>query len=153
MNYFLIERKDNNYLQSKTAIEIGNYQLFTIFFLTECLILICYSHSYSHTKGNEALVILLNKICFNFIVSHNPRLSRKKKRLCPFCESNFKYQGAKKVSFTACPSGKLYLTSTSPKVILTCPKNFFRKQNKKRVILLSALSHCRIFSKSTATRE
>ena len=79
MNYFLLERKDNNYSQSKTAIEIGNYQLFTIFFLTECLILICYFHSYSHTKGNEALVILLNKICFNFIVSHNPRLSGKKK--------------------------------------------------------------------------
>ena len=74
MNYFLLERKN-----SKTAIEIGNYQLFTIFFLTECLILICYFHSYSHTKGNEALVILLNKICFNFIVSHNPRLSGKKK--------------------------------------------------------------------------
>ena len=32
MNYFLLERKDNNYSQSKTAIEIGNYQLFTIFF-------------------------------------------------------------------------------------------------------------------------
>ena len=42
-------------------------------------------------------------------------------------------QGAKKINFTACPSGKLSLTSTSPKVIFTSPKNFFREQNEKNI--------------------
>ena len=34
-------------------------------------------------------------------------------------------QGAKKVSFTACHSGKLKLACTSPQVISTSPKTFF----------------------------
>ena len=34
-------------------------------------------------------------------------------------------QGAKKVSFTACHSGKLYLVCTSPQVISTSPKTLF----------------------------
>ena len=38
-------------------------------------------------------------------------------------------QGAKKIIFTACHSGKLKLAFTSPDVILTSPKNFFDKQN------------------------
>ena len=42
-------------------------------------------------------------------------------------------RGEKKVSFAACPSGKLYLTSTSPKVIFTRLKKFFRKQKKKEL--------------------
>ena len=54
-------------------------------------------------------------------------------------------RGEKKVSFAACPSGKLYLTSTSTKVIFTNTKKFFRKQKKKRAVLLSAPPHCRIF--------
>ena len=33
-------------------------------------------------------------------------------------------QGAKKIIFTACPSGKLKLAFTSPDVISTSPKNF-----------------------------
>ena len=33
-------------------------------------------------------------------------------------------QGAKKVGFTACHSGKLLLVCTSPRVFLTSPKNF-----------------------------
>ena len=40
-------------------------------------------------------------------------------------------RGEKKVSSAACPAGKLYLTSTSPKVIFTRSKKFFRKQKKK----------------------
>ena len=32
-------------------------------------------------------------------------------------------QGAKKIIFTACPSGKLKLAFTSPDVISTSPKN------------------------------
>ena len=35
-----------------------------------------------------------------------------------------RYHGAKKVSFTACHLGKLLLVCTSPRVILTRPKNF-----------------------------
>ena len=38
-------------------------------------------------------------------------------------------QGAKKVSFTACHSGKLQLACTSPRVILISPKNFFDEQD------------------------
>ena len=33
------------------------------------------------------------------------------------------YQGAKKIIFTACPSGKLKLAFTSPDVISTSPPN------------------------------
>ena len=42
-------------------------------------------------------------------------------------------QGAKRVNFPACPLGKLELTSTSPKVIFTSPKNFFGEQNEKNI--------------------
>ena len=35
------------------------------------------------------------------------------------------WQGAKKVIFTACHSGKLKLTFTSPNIISTSPKNVF----------------------------
>ena len=34
-------------------------------------------------------------------------------------------QGAKKVSFTACHSGKLYVVCTCPQVISTSPKTLF----------------------------
>ena len=38
-------------------------------------------------------------------------------------------QGAKKIIFTACHSGKLKLAFTSPDVISTSPKNLFDQQN------------------------
>ena len=38
-------------------------------------------------------------------------------------------QGTKKVSFTACHSGKLELASTSPQVISTIPKTLFDWQD------------------------
>ena len=38
-------------------------------------------------------------------------------------------QGAKKVIFKACHSGKLKLAYTSPNVISTSPKNIFDEQN------------------------
>ena len=41
-------------------------------------------------------------------------------------------RGEKKVNFAAYPSGKLYLTSISPKVIFADTKKFFRKQKKKK---------------------
>ena len=41
-------------------------------------------------------------------------------------------QGAKKINFTACPSGKLSPTSTSPKVIFTSPKKNFHEHKKKK---------------------
>ena len=50
-------------------------------------------------------------------------------------------RGEKKVSFAACPSGKLYLTCTSPKVIFTRPKKFFRKQKKKNCFALDRRCH------------
>ena len=37
-------------------------------------------------------------------------------------------QGAKKVSFTVCHSGKLKLAFTSPNTILTSPQKFFEEQ-------------------------
>ena len=42
-------------------------------------------------------------------------------------------RGEKKVSFAAYPSGKLYLTSISPKAIFTATKKIFRKQKKKEL--------------------
>ena len=38
------------------------------------------------------------------------------------------FQGAKKIIFTACHSGKLNLTFTSPDVISTSPKSFLRSR-------------------------
>ena len=46
----------------------------------------------------------------------------------PMVEQSFFFQGAKKVSFTACHSGKLWLATTSPRVISTSPKTFFDEQ-------------------------
>ena len=43
---------------------------------------------------------------------------------CCYC-----VQGAKKVSFTACHSGKLELACTSPQVISTSPKTLFDWQD------------------------
>ena len=39
------------------------------------------------------------------------------------------YQGAKKVSFTACHSGKLSLACTSPQVISISPQTLFDQQD------------------------
>ena len=39
-------------------------------------------------------------------------------------------QGAKKVIFKACHSGKLKLAYTSPKVISTCPQNIFQLMSR-----------------------
>ena len=44
-------------------------------------------------------------------------------------------QGAKKVIFTACHSGKLKLAFTSPNVILTSPKNVLKSRNEFTVLL------------------
>ena len=46
-----------------------------------------------------------------------------------------KYQGAKKVSFTACHSGNLYLACTGPKVISTSPKNVLMHRIDYTVLL------------------
>ena len=45
-------------------------------------------------------------------------------------------QGAKKIIFTACHSGKLNLTFTSPDVISTSPKSFLRSRIDLTVLLL-----------------
>ena len=45
-------------------------------------------------------------------------------------------QGAKKIIFTACHSGKLKLAFTSPDVILTRPKNFLTSRIDFTVLLL-----------------
>ena len=45
-------------------------------------------------------------------------------------------QGAKKIIFTACHSGKLKLAVTSPDVISTSPKNFLTGRNVFIVLLL-----------------
>ena len=44
-------------------------------------------------------------------------------------------QGAKKVSFMACHSGKLWLAFTSPKFISTSPKNFLINRIDYAVLL------------------
>ena len=63
-------------------------------------------------------------------------------------------RGEKKVNFADYPSGKLYLTSISPKVIFAGTKKFFRKQKKKKELFFSRRRHIvEFFSKSTATRE
>ena len=46
----------------------------------------------------------------------------------PMVEQSFFFQAAKKVSFRACHSGKLWLARTSPRVISTSPKTFFDEQ-------------------------
>ena len=46
------------------------------------------------------------------------------------------HQGAKKVIFTACLSGKLKLAFTSPKVISTSPQNFLMSKIDFTVLLL-----------------
>ena len=48
--------------------------------------------------------------------------------LCHWNEC-FPNQGANKVSFTACQSGKLQLARTSPQVISTSPQTLFDQQN------------------------
>ena len=50
--------------------------------------------------------------------------------------SNSRIQGAKKIIFTACHSGKLKLALTSPDVISTSPKNFLTSRIDFTVILL-----------------
>ena len=45
-------------------------------------------------------------------------------------------QGAKKINFTACHSGKLKLAFTSPDVISTSPKNFLTSRIDFTVLLL-----------------
>ena len=50
--------------------------------------------------------------------------------------SNSRVQGAKKIIFTACHSGKLKLALTSPDVISTSPKNFLTSRIDFTVILL-----------------
>ena len=56
-------------------------------------------------------------------------------------------QGAKKIIFSACRSGKLKLTFTSPDVISTSPKSFFEVQNWShcssviRIPLTRSLAH------------
>ena len=52
--------------------------------------------------------------------------------------SKYKYskQGAKKITFTACHSGKLKLAFTSPDVILTSPKNVLASRIDFTVLLL-----------------
>ena len=49
---------------------------------------------------------------------------------------NYFQQGAKKIIFTACHSGKLKLTFTSPDVISTSPKSFLKSRIDLRVLLL-----------------
>ena len=46
------------------------------------------------------------------------------------------YQGAKKIIFTACHSGKLKLAFTSPDVISTSPKSFLTSRIDFTVLLL-----------------
>ena len=46
------------------------------------------------------------------------------------------HQGAKKIIFTACHSGKLKLAFTSPDVISTSPKNFLTSRIDSTVLLL-----------------
>ena len=48
----------------------------------------------------------------------------------------FILQGAKKIIFTACHSGKLKLAFTSPDVISTSPKNFLTSRIDFTVLLL-----------------
>ena len=55
------------------------------------------------------------------------RCHNKKNIGCYDYEITVMCQGAKKISFTACPKGKLSLTSTSLKI-------FFREQNEKILI-------------------
>ena len=51
--------------------------------------------------------------------------------------SQLRYQqGAKKIIFTACHSGKLRLAFTSPDVISTSPKNVFTSRIDLNVLLL-----------------
>ena len=51
--------------------------------------------------------------------------------------SQLRYQqGAKKIIFTACHSGKLRLAFTSPDVISTSPKNFLTSRIDLKVLLL-----------------
>ena len=46
------------------------------------------------------------------------------------------FQGAKKIVFAACHSGKLKVEFTSPDVILTSPKTFLTSKNDFTVLLL-----------------
>ena len=57
-----------------------------------------------------------------FIINLVPELST---IVNPQQMPNVSFQGAKKVRFTACHSGKLYLACTSPKVISTSPKKIW----------------------------
>ena len=60
-----------------------------------------------------------------------PPLPRRNNRWVPWTYFIHTLQGAKKVNFTACPSDKVQLTSTSPKVTFTSPKKFFASRMKK----------------------
>ena len=64
---------------------------------------------------------LSNKVC--------PKIEEKKLR-------SGLDQGAKKIIFTACHSGKLKLAFTSPDVISTSPKNFLTSRIDLTVLLL-----------------
>ena len=64
--------------------------------------------------------------------------TNKIKILVPYpCIKQYQIQGAKKVIFTACQSGKLKLAFTSPNIISTSPQNFLMSS----IILILLISH------------
>ena len=58
-------------------------------------------------------------------------------------------KGAKKITFTACHSGKLKLTFTSPDIISTSPKSFLKSGIDLTVLLLFKIQNC-CYSKFTS---
>ena len=59
-----------------------------------------------------------------------------RKQYCTVKLIKSRFQGAKKLIFTACHSGKLKLAFTSPDVISTSPKNFLTSRIDFIVLLL-----------------
>ena len=89
--------------------------------------------------GKEPYGLLAQGCCYNISLGPSSTVRKGKKNLLSHPLFSFfltvepgprLLQGAKKIVFTACHSGKLKLAFTSPDVISTSPKNFCSSVNQ-----------------------
>ena len=89
----------------------------------------CLKHLYFHEKNDRNMTM-------NHSVIKNNKHRIVNVTLSSIIRNKYEAQGAKKIIFTACHSGKLKLALTSPDVISTSPKSFLTSRINFTVLLL-----------------
>ena len=89
----------------------------------------CLKHLYFHEKNDRNMTM-------NHSVIKNNKHRIVNVTLSSIIRNKYGAQGAKKIIFTACHSGKLKLALTSPDVISTSPKSFLTSRINFTVLLL-----------------